>query len=77
MRTITIMEFRKGPGEFLIDIRRDRASFIITQRGKPVAKLGPIDDMTVVMPDGRILGEPPLTARRPELRRATPRKEGK
>ena len=45
---------------------RDRASFTITKGGKPVAKLVPIDDdTTIIDSDGRIRGEPPLSARVP------------
>jgi prevent-host-death family protein len=56
-------ELRTEPGERLRDVHRGRASFVITKAGKPIAKLVPIDDdRTIILPDGRILGEPPLSA---------------
>lgn len=64
MKTITMTELRSEPGERLVDIRRDGASFLLTKNGKSVAKLVPVDDVTVIERDGRICGESPLTARR-------------
>jgi len=63
MKTITMTEFRAEPGERITDIVRDRRSFLITKAGKPVAKLVPVDDTTVVERDGTIRGERPLTMR--------------
>jgi prevent-host-death family protein len=58
-------ELRSEPGERIIDIVRDRRSFLLTKGGKPVAKLVPVDDdRTVIERDGTIRGEPPLTLRR-------------
>jgi prevent-host-death family protein len=66
MKTITMTELRSQPGEYLIDIRRDRKSFLITRAGKPAAKLGPVDDdRTIIERDGTIRGELPLTFRQP------------
>lgn len=66
MKTITMTELRASPGERIIDVIRDRASFTITKGGKPVAKLVPIDDdTTIIDSDGRIRGELPLSARVP------------
>ena len=64
MKTITMTEWRNEPGERITDIRRDGTSFLITKGGKPVARLVPVDDETVIERDGRIRGEIPLTRRR-------------
>lgn len=64
MKTITMTEWRNEPGERITDIRREGASFLITKGGKPVARLMPIDDVTVIECDGKIRGETPLTLRR-------------
>lgn len=63
MKTITMTELRAEPGERLIDIRRDRTTFLITKAGKPAAILGPVDDTTIIERDGTIKGELPLTFR--------------
>jgi prevent-host-death family protein len=64
MKTITMTALRSEPGERIRDVQRGGHSFLITKAGKPAAKLVPIDDITVVEPDGTIRGEPPLTMRR-------------
>jgi prevent-host-death family protein len=64
MKTLTMTEFRASPGERIIDVIRDRASFLITKAGKPVAKLVPVDDdRTIIERDGRVRGELPLVQR--------------
>jgi prevent-host-death family protein len=64
MKKLTMTEFRKSPGERIIDVIRDRQHFLITKAGKPVAKLVPVDDdVTIVESDGRVKGEAPLTLR--------------
>ena len=61
-------EFRKQPGERIIDVIRDRARFLITKQGKPVATLGPVSDTdTIIGRDGKIQGDVPLTFREPGL----------
>lgn len=64
MRIITLTDFRKEPGEYIRLVHRERQSFILTKAGKPVAKLVPMDDITVIALDGTIYGDLPLTARR-------------
>jgi prevent-host-death family protein len=64
VKTITMTEFREQPGEYLIDVRRNGDSFLLTKNGTPVAKLMPIDDVTVIRGDGSVVGERPLTWRR-------------
>lgn len=69
MKTITMSELRGEPGERLIDIRRNNASFLITKNGKPAAKLVPptwdmVDGITVIEHDGTFRGPEPLTLRR-------------
>lgn len=61
MKTITISEFRAEPGEYLRAVEQGGQSFVITKSGKPVAKLGPVDETTVIESNGRIRGELPLT----------------
>lgn len=63
MKAISMTEWRSQPGERIIDVVRDRLSFLITKAGKAVAKLTPVDDITLIDSDGRIRGETPLTTR--------------
>lgn len=65
MIVITMTEFRAEPGERIIDVIRDRKSFLLTKAGKPVAKLVPVDDSTIIERDGTIRGPLPLTFRTP------------
>lgn len=65
MKTLTMMDFRRQPGERILDVIRDKTRFLVTKQGKPVAELGPPRiDVTVIDSDGRIHGEIPLTAHR-------------
>lgn len=64
MKTITATDFRSAPGERLIDVRREGASFLITKSGKPIARLLPVDDAGTIERNGRIRGEAPLTMHR-------------
>lgn len=64
MKTISMTELRSEPGERVIDIIRDRESFLLTKAGKPVARLLPVDDDIVIESDGRIKGEVPMTFRK-------------
>lgn len=64
MKTITMTQWRSEPGERITDICRDGASFLITKGGKPVARLLPVDDVTVIGRGGKIRGAIPLTMRR-------------
>jgi prevent-host-death family protein len=61
MKTITVSNLRAEPGEYLRAVDRNHQSFLITKSGKPVAKLVPVDDTTVIERDGTIRGELPLT----------------
>jgi prevent-host-death family protein len=63
MKSITMTEFRAEPGERIVDVVRERCSFLLTKVGKPVAKLVPVDDTVVIERDGTIRGERPLTMR--------------
>lgn len=61
MKAISMTEFRKEPGERIIDVRRDGESFLLTKNDKPVAKLVPADcntdaDDCEILPDGTITG---------------------
>lgn len=68
MRRLTMTEFRASPGERLIDVLRDGATFLLTKAGKPAAMLVPVRDAdvtTVIERDGTIHGPRPLTFRMP------------
>lgn len=63
MKTLTMSEFRREPGERIRDVYREGDSFLITKQGKPVAKLIPLHSDTIVIEkDGTIRGGRPLTA---------------
>lgn len=65
MKTLTMTEFRKEPGERIIDVIRNRESFLLTKAGKPVAVLCPVEDWSgtaVVERDGKVNGPLPVTA---------------
>lgn len=61
MKTITMMELRKSPGEYAFRVRADGETFVITYQGKPCFKMVPIDDTIIVRSDGTIKGQKPLT----------------
>ena len=65
MKTITLTEFRSEPGERIRDVQKEGRSFLLTKAGKPAAKLVPVDDVTIVEPDGTVRGEMPVTFRTP------------
>lgn len=67
MKTITMMQLRASPGEYAFRVRADGESFLVTYQGKPCFKMVPIDDTTIVRPDGSFKGPKPLTYRCPEL----------
>ena len=62
-----MMDLRRSPGEYFYEVRKRHASFLITYMGKPVAKIVPLDDTTIIESDGTVLGEKPLTMGRPEV----------
>lgn len=53
-------EFRKRPGERILDVVRDGRSFLLTKQGRPAAQLLPAEG-TVIESDGTVRGERPLT----------------
>lgn len=61
MKKVTMSEFRREPGEHLIDVRRGEEGLLLTKGGKPIARVLPVSDLTVIGSDGKIHGEPPLT----------------
>lgn len=63
MKTITMMQFRKSPGEYAFRVRADGESFIVTYQGKPCFKMVPVEDVTTIRPDGSFTGPKPLTFR--------------
>ena len=60
--TIRLTELRARIGEYIRACEVVDQTFVITRKGKPVAKLVPIDEKTVIYPDGTFTGETPLTA---------------
>jgi prevent-host-death family protein len=52
-------------GERIRDVQKEGRSFLLTKAGKPAAKLVPVDDVTIVMPDGTVRGALPITFRTP------------
>lgn len=63
MKTITMMQLRANPGEYAFRVRADGESFLVTYQGKPCFKMVPVDETTVVRPDGSWTGPKPLTFR--------------
>jgi prevent-host-death family protein len=63
MKSITMTEFRKEPGERIRDVQKCGKSFLITKAGKPAARLVPVSDVTIINPDGSFTGPEPLTFR--------------
>ncbi len=61
MKKITMMEFRKSPGAIIHEVYRHGEEFLITQHGRPVARLVPHETMTHIDKTGRIIGEIPIT----------------
>ena len=43
MKTVTIMEFRRAPGEVFHEVHKHGETFIITKAGKPICELKPIE----------------------------------
>ncbi len=60
--TIRLTEFRAQIGEYVRACEVVQQSFVITRKGKPVARLVPIDDGSTIHGDGTVTGEMPLTA---------------
>ena len=61
MKTITMMELRASPGEYAFRVRADGESFLVTYQGKPCFKMVPVEETTLVRPDGTFKGPKPLT----------------
>ena len=64
MKTITMTEFRKRPGEYAHEVYKHGESFLVTNQGKPWFKIMSIEDATIVKSDGTIVGPLPLTFRK-------------
>jgi prevent-host-death family protein len=56
-----MMQLRQHPGEYVFRVRADGESFLVTYQGKPCFKMVPVEDTTVVRPDGTFKGPKPLT----------------
>lgn len=66
MKTITMMQLRKSPGDWAHLVWRHGESLLVTIQGKPAFKMVPVDadpERTVIHSDGTITGPKPLTFR--------------
>ena len=63
MKTITMMDLRKRPGEYAHEVYKHGKSFLVTNQGRPVFKIVPCEDVTTIKPDGTTSGPKPLTFR--------------
>lgn len=54
--TIAAGEFKTHCLQIMEEVRRKHRSFVITKRGKPVAKLVPVDEETPVLVFGFLKG---------------------
>lgn len=48
MKTITIMAFRKSPGEVFHEVYKHGETFIITKAGKPICELKPLESTEAI-----------------------------
>ncbi len=46
MRSIGMRELEKNAGRVLRHVRRKRKAVIVTRRGRPIARIVPLDDMS-------------------------------
>ncbi len=60
MKTITMMDLRKRPGEYAHEVYKHGESFLVTNQGRPVFKMVPVEDTTRILPDGTFSGPKPL-----------------
>ena len=61
MKTITMMDLRKRPGEYAHLVYKHNESFLVTSQGRPMFKMVPVEEVTIIRPDGSISGPKPLT----------------
>lgn len=61
MKTITMMQLRKSPGEYAHLVYKHGESFLVTSQGRPVFKMVPISEDTIIHSDGSFSGPKPLT----------------
>jgi prevent-host-death family protein len=61
MKTLTLSEFRKEPGEVIREVNKQGKSFLLTKSGTPVARLISVEDVVVIHSDGTVTGELPVT----------------
>ena len=63
IETITMTQLRSAPGEYAHRAYKHGESFIVTNQGRPVFKIVPIEDTTIIRSDGTFTGPKPLTFR--------------
>lgn len=63
MKTITMMQLRSQPGEYAHLVYKHGETILVTNQGRPVFKMVPVEDTTRVKPNGSFDGPKPLTFR--------------
>lgn len=63
MKTITMMDLRKHPGEYAHRVYKHGESFLVTNQGRPVFKMVPVEEETIIKSNGTVIGPKPLTFR--------------
>ncbi len=75
MKTITVGFLRYNMGSMFHEIKSRKQSYLITHQGKPLAKLVPLDDTTVILSNGEIHGESILRSLPPPPQPSNAREE--
>jgi len=60
MKRITMTQFRQRPGEYLLDVIRDGAEYMLCKQGKDVARLLPASEDIVIDGSGKRVAGPAL-----------------
>jgi len=71
MTRITMTQFRAQPGEYLLNVIRDGAEYMLCKQGKDVARLLPTSEDIVIDGAGKRVAGPALEPRRCRYCRST------
>jgi len=63
MKTITMTQLRAAPGEYAHLVYKHGESFLVTSQGRPVFRMVPTEEATIIRSDGSFVGPKPLTFR--------------
>lgn len=63
MKTITMMQLRASPGEYAHLVYKHGESFLVTSQGRPVFRMVPVEETTIIKSDGAVIGPKLLTFR--------------